>query len=91
MPTVIRSDEQLVLITREKQVFEGLYYGKPPKVWTGSIEIERKEYRTYDDILAHVSHPNQIMKALRIGMSDGSVEDITIDVIEAAREKEFAA
>lgn len=81
---VIRADEQLVIVVEQPLVFEGLYKNRPPRIWQGSLEIERKVHQSYDDILAHVDSAEQIRKVLRVCMSTGCVDDITFDVLEAA-------
>jgi len=83
---VIRQDEQLVVIVEQALVNEAKYYGrKEPKIWRGVLEAERREFMTYRDIadFALENDGVEIVKALRIGMSDGTMEDITDDVLEA--------
>lgn len=82
---VIRECEQLVLIVSQD------YAHRPNKRWHGTLELERKEYATYADIL-HVAddRPETITKVLRVCMSTGHVDDITSDVLEAAEALEAA-
>jgi hypothetical protein len=83
---VIRQDEQLVVIVEQALVNEARYYGrKEPRIWRGVLEAERREFMTYRDVadFALENEGVKIIKALRIGMSDGSVEDITDDVLDA--------
>lgn len=87
---VIRQDEQLVVIVEQVMVNEAKYKGwKQPRVWKGCLEAERREFATYREIADFVlDNPDiSIIKALRICLSDGSVEDITDDVVDAT---EFA-
>ncbi len=57
------------------------------------MEIERRQFQTYAEIAEFVAdNPHcRIMKALRVCMTDGSIEDITSDVVEAAQQHEFGA
>jgi len=81
---VIRADEQLVMICSQD------FAHRPNKRWHGTLELERREYATYADILhAADDDADTIMKVLRVCMSDGSIEDITDDVIEFARGVRF--
>ena len=83
---VIRQDEQLVVIVEQALVNEAKYKGlSKPRIWRGVLEAERREFLTYRDVADFaLDNPNvQIIKALRIGMSDGSIEDITEDVLDS--------
>lgn len=83
---VIRETEQLVVVAEQPLTFEGIWNGRrTPRMWTGSLEVERQQYDTYADILKLVDgYHEQIRKVLRVCMSTGIVEDITDDVLDAA-------
>lgn len=91
---VIRSDEQLIVIVEQTMVNEAKYKKLPkPNVWKGCLETERREFQTYRDIADFaLDNPDiQIIKALRICMSDGSMEDITEDVLDATAPEPVSA
>jgi hypothetical protein len=84
---VIRAEEQLVIIVDQVLVNEAAYKKLPkPRVWTGCMEIGRREFRTYADIAEFALQDEHvtIRKVLRICMASGNVEDITDDVLDAA-------
>lgn len=81
---VIRAEEQLVIIVSSKLTFTGMFNGLPtPRVWNATLEVERKQYDTIEDII-HLADgkPEEIRKVLRVCMSTGVIEDITHDVLE---------
>ena len=83
---VIRSCEQLVLIVEQALVNEAKYRGyRTPRIWKGVLEAERREFMTYREVadFALENEGVEIVKALRVCMSDGSIEDITDDVLDA--------
>lgn len=84
---VIRATEQLVMLVKQDLTFEGLYKFQLPRTWEGCLELERKEYATYEDILRVAEDkPETIVKVLRICTETGLIDDITHDVLEAAGE-----
>jgi hypothetical protein len=91
---VIRQDEQLVVIVEQVLVSEAKFYGRSkPKVWRGVLEAEQCEFKTYRDVADFaLDNPDvQIVKALRVVMPEGKVEDITEDVLDAIAPKPSSA
>lgn len=91
---VIRQDEQLIVIVEQKLVNEAKYKKlDQPRIWKGALEVERREFQTYADIANFVlDNPDcSLITALRVCVSDGSIEDITSDVVEATHEQQFAS
>lgn len=83
---VIRQDEQLVVIVEQALVNEAKFYGRhQPKIWRGVLEAERREFMTYRAVADFaLDNPDvKIIKALRVDMSEGKVEDITEDVLDS--------
>ncbi|MCB5205043.1 hypothetical protein LH464_21490 [Neorhizobium sp. T786] len=81
---VIRQDEQLIVIVEQE-------LNHLREIWRGSLEIERQTFQTYDDVAKCIRDTADcsIMKVLRVCMSDGSVECITEEVVDAANRWTF--